>query len=112
MSRSSNFVSKPIRRAIYERDRFSCAYCGKDLSSAGHRDITLDHIIAEALGGDVKDPQNLITACLHCNSSKRAEPLLSWHSRKEEEKNLLPLVEIKRQIKNRKRRILRVSLAA
>lgn len=54
------------RRNIHARDRGRCHYCGKRVSNA---DITVDHVVPRSLGGrDTWD--NLVTACVPCNSRK------------------------------------------
>jgi cytochrome c1 len=70
--RSSSFVRKSLRFAIYARDRFDCVYCRSvfpiDLTGAG---LHLDHVIPRSQGG-ANTPDNLITACTRCNTSKGA----------------------------------------
>lgn len=62
---------KPHKRlAIYMRDAFACAYCGRDLRDAPPSDVTLDHLIPKSAGGD-NAHTNLVTACRSCNSSRR-----------------------------------------
>lgn len=50
------------RRAILERDQYTCAYCGREAT-------TVDHIIPHSLGGDAH-PSNLVACCIACNSAK------------------------------------------
>ena len=58
---------KLSRRAIFERDRITCQYCGKRFSK---EDLTIDHVIPRSLGG--KDTwENLVLACIPCNLRKR-----------------------------------------
>ncbi len=54
------------RLKIYERDGYKCRYCDKQLTRFT---ATLDHVkaIAESGGNGF---ENLITACLECNSRK------------------------------------------
>jgi hypothetical protein len=59
------------RLKIYERDKFLCTYCGKQLTRFT---ATLDHITPVSEGGD-NSAENLKTACLQCNSRKTARPL-------------------------------------
>lgn len=52
-----------MRWSIWERDNFTCKQCGS------RRDLTIDHILAEANGGPtILD--NLQTLCRRCNSRK------------------------------------------
>jgi len=50
------------RKAILQRDQYTCAYCGREAT-------TVDHIIPVSMGGD-SHPTNLVAACIPCNSSK------------------------------------------
>lgn len=64
-------VSKRLRYEILRRDNFACRYCGATAPSAK---LTIDHVIAVALGGS-DDASNLVTACADCNSGKSATPV-------------------------------------
>lgn len=52
-----------LRQAVYERDLYRCRHCGT------HLDLTIDHVIAESLGGPTTF-ENLQTLCRPCNSMK------------------------------------------
>jgi len=52
------------RKNIFQRDNYSCQYCGKSSGS-----MTVDHIIPKKHGGG-DEWKNLVTACLSCNSKK------------------------------------------
>lgn len=54
------------RVKVFERDRYKCRYCEKQLTRFT---ATLDHVRAIAEGGD-NSFDNLVTACLNCNSRK------------------------------------------
>ena len=54
------------RTKIYERDLYKCRYCEKQLTRFT---ATLDHVRPVAEGGD-NSFENLVTACLACNSRK------------------------------------------
>lgn len=71
--KGSGWISKPRRLALYLRDRFLCQYCGRDLTTAAPREVTLDHLRPQCLGGTHVDG-NLITACLSCNSRRQHTP--------------------------------------
>jgi hypothetical protein len=59
------------RIKVYERDGYKCRYCGKQLTRFT---CTLDHVTpVDADGGNSFD--NLVTACLECNSRKNRRPL-------------------------------------
>lgn len=61
-----------IRTAIFERDDYTCTYCG---TRGGQ--LQCDHIIPVARGG-LHDDDNLTTACEPCNRSKGAKLLSEW----------------------------------
>jgi hypothetical protein len=63
-------VSKSLRYQILRRDNHTCRYCGR---SAPEVKLTVDHVLAEALGGG-SEPGNLVTACSDCNGGKSATP--------------------------------------
>ena len=53
------------RENIYRRDNYECVYCGDN----NKKTLTLDHVIPQSKGG--KDTwDNLVTACIKCNSEK------------------------------------------
>lgn len=63
-------VSKALRFQVLRRDNHTCRYCGR---SAPEVRITVDHVVATALGGsDTAD--NLVAACADCNGGKSATP--------------------------------------
>jgi hypothetical protein len=59
------------RIKVYERDEYKCRYCGKQLTRFT---ATLDHVMPVAEGGD-NSFENLLTACLDCNSRKHKRPV-------------------------------------
>lgn len=60
------FTNPEKRAALFERDKWTCAYCGEKVTL---ENATLDHLIPQYKGGkNTKD--NLKTACLTCNSIK------------------------------------------
>jgi hypothetical protein len=59
------------RIKVYERDNYKCRYCDKQLTLLT---ATLDHVTAVAKGGD-NSFDNLVTACLDCNSRKHHRPV-------------------------------------
>lgn len=56
-------ISKTTRAEVYERDGHRCVECGAT------NDLTLDHIIPSAYGGNNEDV-NLQTLCSPCNHAK------------------------------------------
>jgi len=62
------FASKyPTRLAIFIRDNYTCAYCGKRCNDD---EITIDHVIPSSKGGEWTW-DNLVTCCLECNRKKK-----------------------------------------
>jgi HNH endonuclease len=62
---------KENRLKIFERDKYLCYKCGKQLTRFN---ATLDHLNPVSVGGD-NSYDNLATSCFHCNSSRRATPI-------------------------------------
>jgi 5-methylcytosine-specific restriction endonuclease McrA len=55
--------NKPSRAMIYKRDGHKCQYCGST------RNLTIDHIFPASKGGD-NSWENLVVACMPCNTRK------------------------------------------
>ena len=55
---------KLTRFEIFNRDRFTCQYCGKQT-----RQLTLDHILPRYRGGK-HTWENVVSACVACNRRK------------------------------------------
>lgn len=68
--RSSNWIARSKRFAIYHRDGFRCVYCKPAERLYDGVGLTLDHLISRNDGGD-HDPSNLVTACKKCNSARQ-----------------------------------------
>jgi len=107
---AAGWIKRKTRLAIYARDNMQCCYCGKTCKPGSVKGMslteqhaymkenyqdfaTLDHIvsqweIAQTVKSDVDfrhrliDPQNLVTVCNACNSSKRHTELYIWASNK------------------------------
>ncbi len=73
----SSWIRKDRRLAIYIRDRFTCCYCGRDLRHAEPREVTLDHLVPRSAGGN-NETNNLVLACLSCNSSRGDRPWIDF----------------------------------
>ena len=67
------------RRKIYERDDYVCKYCGQQLTLMTS---TLDHVVPVSEGGD-NGKDNLVTACLSCNSRKNRKPVGDFMAERE-----------------------------
>jgi len=66
------------RHAVYARDGYKCAYCGKHDETKSGGGLSLDHIVAREAGGDAQAGKkgaatNLITTCGPCNFSKQSK---------------------------------------
>jgi len=61
----SKWIRREKRLAIYMRDGMACIWCGSEDRS----NLTLDHLVPYSKGGG-HTGDNLITSCLHCNSSR------------------------------------------
>jgi hypothetical protein len=61
-----------IRYAVFQRDRFTCQYCG----AVGLR-LECDHVFPRSRGGKT-ELNNLLTACKPCNRSKGAKTPEEW----------------------------------
>jgi hypothetical protein len=68
---------KENRLKVFERDEYKCHYCKKQLTRFS---ATLDHIQPVSKGGD-NSYDNLITACLLCNSQRGASPVMDHITR-------------------------------
>lgn len=63
---------KYIRMRVFQRDNFTCVYCG-----AKNVQLECDHILPISKGGS-DDINNLATACKSCNCSKNNKLLEDW----------------------------------
>jgi len=62
-----NYYNDPEKRKeIFERDKYTCHYCGEKVTS---ENATLDHLTPQHAGGK-HTKENLKTSCLTCNSIK------------------------------------------
>lgn len=68
MSYYREHIPVALRIAVLERDDYTCVYCGTTTAAIFH----IDHAIPVSAGGD-NHPDNLLTACAHCNLSKGAK---------------------------------------
>jgi hypothetical protein len=64
-------ISKRLRFEILRRDNHACRYCGQ---SAPDVMLHVDHVVPVALGG-ADEPENLVTACVDCNTGKSSTPV-------------------------------------
>ena len=55
---------KLSRLEVFNRDQYTCQYCGKEI-----RHLTLDHVIPRYIGGE-HTWENVVSACIPCNHHK------------------------------------------
>lgn len=58
------FQIRLTRFEIFNRDKYTCQYCGKEV-----RELTLDHVFPRHRGGK-HDWENVVTCCIACNRHK------------------------------------------
>lgn len=63
---------KYVRMRVFQRDNFTCVYCG-----VKNAQLECDHILPISKGGS-DDIDNLATACKSCNCSKNNKLLEDW----------------------------------
>lgn len=63
-------ITKRTRYEVLKRDNHACRYCG---AIAPDVKLQVDHVIPVALGG-TDNPDNLVAACVACNSGKSSVP--------------------------------------
>lgn len=75
MERLPNSEWERLRLTVFERDSYTCQYCG-------HREgeLECDHVEPISQGG-TNELGNLVTACRTCNRSKRDKQLDQWRAR-------------------------------
>jgi 5-methylcytosine-specific restriction endonuclease McrA len=71
--KGGGWIAPARRLAIYLRDGFACAYCGRDLHDVSARERSLDHLVPQCKGGS-HESSNLVTACTSCNSKRQHTP--------------------------------------
>ena len=64
-------IERVNEQAIYERDNYTCVYCG----ATEH--LTLDHVIPLVRGGPHRE-DNLAVACMSYNCSKQDKLPIEW----------------------------------
>ena len=63
----SGIPSYTLRRLVFERDNFTCIWCGMKHPSSY---LICDHIIPIAIGGKEFDMDNVQTLCKRCDKLK------------------------------------------
>jgi hypothetical protein len=88
-------MKKTLRFKVFERDEFTCQYCGKKPPKVV---LEVDHIYPKSKGG-TDDILNLITACLDCNRGKRDTIIRNVKTKKEVQQAMDEAKEIELQLK-------------
>jgi hypothetical protein len=69
--RGERYPDPDLRWEVYNRDRFSCFYCGyKITSERPDRYLTCDHVVPWGAGGHTV-LENLVACCNLCNAGKK-----------------------------------------
>lgn len=69
-----------MRQIVFERDGWTCVYCGMRSSTP-----TCDHVIPVSRGGS-STLDNLVTACLACNLAKATMTPKEWRALQRQQK--------------------------
>jgi len=85
-------LSKKIRFLIFDRDEFTCQYCGQKPPSVI---LEVDHILPKIKSGK-NEVENLITSCFDCNRGKST--LLLGSTTKQISENIIHIKEKKEQM--------------
>jgi len=64
-------ISNSVRFKVFDRDGFTCGYCGRTPPSVV---LEVDHVTPVSAGGG-NGMSNLLTACFECNNGKAARAL-------------------------------------
>jgi len=67
-------IPKAVRLLVFERDNFTCQYCGIKGTA---ETLGIDHILPISLGG-VNEIDNMATACHNCNMRKGSRDLSDY----------------------------------
>ena len=84
---------KFTRHNIFERDRNTCQYCGRQFD---RKDLNLDHVIPRDRGGPTTW-ENIVCSCIDCNTCKanRTPPEAGMHLiRKPKRPKWRPFVQV------------------
>lgn len=76
---AGQWIRTAKRAAIYERDGWACVYCGRGIRDARNYGqaqllLSLDHLDCRSSGKQDNRAENLVTACTHCNCSRKDRP--------------------------------------
>lgn len=65
--KAPRFQMRLTRKNIYDRDNYTCQYCGKRFST---EDLNIDHVLPRSRGGK-NSWGNLVCSCIKCNRKKK-----------------------------------------
>ena len=65
---------RKMRTYILARDGHTCQYCMAPAT-------TVDHVNPVSKGGELLNPENLVAACVSCNSKKQDKPSPFFYKR-------------------------------
>lgn len=79
---SRDSVPSPFRRTVFNRDQYTCVYCGTESSESREEEgkkarLSIDHILPVARGGKTVI-ENLATCCRACNYEKSDRTPEEW----------------------------------
>jgi len=75
----ADWIWRPRRFAIYERDAWTCLVCGESRAMRIANGLSLDHVMPRSAGGS-NEASNLITVCIPCNSARCDLPVVDYGS--------------------------------
>lgn len=67
--RQRSKMTPALKKAILERDSYTCQNCGNSIYKEPNLLLEIDHIVPVSKGGET-EPDNLQTLCWRCNRSK------------------------------------------
>ena len=82
-------ITKKLRFEIFERDGFTCQYCGKKPPDVI---LEVDHMVSKFNGGG-DEKINLISSCFSCNRGKSKKSITTKQRSKSQRQELIKLKE-------------------
>ena len=73
----TQWIRQTTRERIYLRDGHTCMWCEDSVYNTPGIELTLDHVVPQAIGGDNK-VTNLVTACRTCKCSRQDTPVKAF----------------------------------
>ena len=66
------YLTATLREAVFQRDNYTCRFCGNSTHKEPNLLLEIDHIIPVAKGGCTVE-ENLQTLCWKCNRQKSSK---------------------------------------